>query len=223
MDLDKGDSLAHLAVVNGSIALDHIFQADPLLASKVNNKNEMPVDIFCFYNAGEIIRKGAESQYIKTAITLMDYLPDNISAKTGYELLKILYSFNEPLKSKYINKVCSAIVNVSQLMGQSLFQYTLLEVYAAKNDPVIIRALLSQSKGENINHQHGENKLSALHLALAKEVNSDDEKTARRAVVKLLIENGADLDIADSNGVTCRQLMEQLADSTMMPWVAKKY
>jgi hypothetical protein len=198
-------------------------QADPLLASKVNNRNEMPVDIFCFYNAGEIIRKGSGSPFIKTAITLMDYLPDKISAKTGYELLKILYAIDETLKSKYINKVCSAMGNVSQLMGQSLFQYTLLEVYAAKNDPIIIQALLSQGKDENINHQHGENKLSALHLALAKEANSDEEKAARSAVVKLLIENGADLDIADSAGVTCRHLLEQLADSTMAPWIGKIY
>src|SRR3989338_9366569 len=126
--------------------------------------------------------------------------------------MKTLHQVSEPLLSEFLPRVCDAIGDVSQPIGTSIFNYTLLMIFVKCNNTSIVNELIKRAP-KSILFQRNDG-YTTLHDALLinPETLLDKQKIANRHIIKLLIENGADVDVANINGVTCRDLIKQHAD-----------
>ena len=144
--------------------------------------------------------------------SILNYLPKKITPEDGKCIMKTLHQVSEPLLSEFLPRVCDAIGDVSQPIGTSIFNYTLLMIFVKCNNTSIVNELIKRAP-KSILFQRNDG-YTTLHDALLinPETLLDKQKIANRHIIKLLIENGADVDVANMNGVTCRDLIKQHAD-----------
>lgn len=213
---DQGNALIHVACSSKYVrTMQFILQQDQSASHLKNHANQSAIELFCEADCETARLCGPNSSLGKFALFMLDHLPLTIDCKSGFRLFDLLHSYGEPYCSRYVNQLSQA-VNVVEPIGESLFKITLLEYFTKENDAVIVQSLLAHMNGQNINHQHGDMRYTALHYAVNLSVHADEEKKSRYQIVKLLIEHQADLDVPDVNGISCRQIIERSADPDIL-------
>jgi len=152
---------------------------------------------------------GPNSMFLQLGMSFLEKLPKKLDLASGHFYLSVLDKLGEPYCSKYCEAIGSRIEDISGLHHNA---YTSLEYFVAYNNPIITATVLSHMNVSAINHVYSDDLKTALHCALDAKHEAPTDKMAQRTIIGLLLLHGADIDIADKRGITCRQLLEGHAD-----------
>ncbi|OGT35752.1 MAG: hypothetical protein A3F11_05245 [Gammaproteobacteria bacterium RIFCSPHIGHO2_12_FULL_37_14] len=154
--------------------------------------------------------------------SILTFLPERITIEDSQKILEFLHRAGEPLLSGFLTRVCDAIGDVSQLIEKSIFNHNLIIPFVVNNDFTIVNELIKRSP-KSITFQRKGDAYTALHFALLMnpEELREKHKIANRNIIKLLIEMGANLDLANTDGISCRDLIKQHADPEISSMVSR--
>lgn len=209
----NGNGLAHHAVMSSDLAaLQYLLQRDSSCLQSRNNSNRIILEEYLSEHLGIIKLLGPNHKEGQILLLLIEHIPDRIEVLLGFRILDVLDAFGEPYCSKYAGAICKAIGGITHAQDQSLFKIDFLDYFAKKNNLTIFRALIERMNSQIVNEQYTANKYTALHYVLNMRVDRESDMEARYEIIERLINQNADLDLADVSGKTCRQIIESLAD-----------
>jgi ankyrin repeat protein len=150
--------------------------------------------------------KVSKADGLQLFVTLADRLQDKINIDDGFAMLKILYPHMLSIKPHIIN-VINAIYDININIGCLVKNpCTLLSFFARKKQFAIMQILLDCNADPNCFDPVS--KKTPLHMVLAEHCTMQTQEQERTQTIISLMAHGADINLADAQGITCRELMQ---------------